>query len=95
MRLVTIVCESYAKDAVKKLLATVGAQGFTAFEVEGHGAHGERPADIREYANVQFEVVVQPAVAERLLEHLQSQMFSRYAMIAFEADVRVLRPAKF
>lgn len=95
MKLVTIVCESYGKDAVKKVLAAVGAQGYTAFEVEGYGAHGERPADIREYANIRFEVVLQPGVAAQLLERLQGELFARYAMIAFEADVRVLRPSKF
>lgn len=95
MKLVTIVFEAYAKDAVAKLLTEVGAHGYTAWAVEGQGAHGERPADIHEFANVQLQVVLQPAVAAQLLDRLQSELFPRYAMIAYEADVRVMRPSKF
>lgn len=95
MKLVTIVCESYAKEAVKKLLREVGAHGCTHFEVAGDGSKGERPADIREFANVQIEVILPPERAEALLGRLQKDFFPRYAMIAYETDVRVVRPEKF
>jgi len=95
MKLVTIVCEAYAKDAVKKLLREVGAHGYTLFEVEGDGSRGERPADIREFANIQVEVILKPDAAQKLLERLHAELFPRFGMIAFESDVRVLRPGKF
>ena len=95
MKLVTIVCEAYAKEAVTKLLREVGAHGYTLFPVEGDGSRGKRPADIPEFANIQIEVLVQPAVAEQLLEKLGRDLFPRYAMVAFESEVRVLRPQKF
>ncbi len=95
MKLVTIVCEAYAQDAVTKLLRDVGAHGWTSFAVEGDGSRGNRPADIREFANVQIEVIVRPEVAEKLLERLGTEFFPRYAMVAFESDVRVLRKEKF
>lgn len=95
MKLVTVICEAYAKDAVTKLLREVGAHGYTLFPVEGDGSRGKRPADIPEFSNIQIEVLVQPAVAEELLEKLGRDLFPRYAMIAFESDVRVLRPGKF
>ena len=95
MKLVTIVCEAYAKAAVTKLLHEVGAHGYTLFAVEGDGSRGQRPADIPEFANIQIEVIVPPAVAEQLLEALGRELFARYAMVAFESDVRVLRPQKF
>ena len=95
MKLVTIVCEAYAKDAVTRLLSETGAHGYTLFPVEGSGAHGQRPADIPEYANIQIEAIVQPAVAGQLLDRLSSELFSRYAMVAFESDIRVLRKGKF
>jgi nitrogen regulatory protein PII len=95
MKLVTIVCEAYAKAAVTKLLRDVGAHGYTLFAVEGEGARGRREADIPEFTNIQIEVIVPPAVAQTLLTRLEKECFPRYGMIAFEADVRVLRPHKF
>ena len=95
MKLVTIVCEAYAKDAVTKLLREVGAHGHTLFPVEGDGSQGKRPADIPEFANIQIQVIVRPEVAEQLLKRLGQDLFPRFAMIAFESDVRVLRREKF
>ncbi len=95
MKLVTIVCEAYAKLAVTKLLRDVGAHGYTLFAVEGDGSRGRREADIPEFANIQVEVIVPPEVAQDLLARLEREFFPRYGMIAFESDVRVLRPNKF
>lgn len=95
MKLVTIVCESHAREAVTKMLREAGAHGWTLFPVEGDGAHGRRPADIPEFTNVQVEVVVPPEVSNTLFDRLGREFFPRYAMIAFESDVRVLRPGKF
>jgi nitrogen regulatory protein PII len=95
MKLVTIVCEAYAREPVTALLGQVGAQGWTLFTVEGTGAKGGRPADIPEFANIQIEVVVRPEVAATLLERLARDFFPRYGMIAYESDVRVWRDKKF
>ncbi len=95
MKLVTIVCEAYALDPVKKLLLAVGAHGWTNFAVEGAGAGGERTGEMKEFSNVQIEVVVQPATADILLTRLEKEFFPRYGMIAFESDVRVIRSARF
>ena len=64
MKLVTIVCEAYAKAAVTKLLRDVGAHGYTLFAVEGDGSRGRREADIPEFTNIQIEVIVPPEVAK-------------------------------
>ena len=95
MKLVTIVCEAYALEPVKKLLREVGAHGCTHFPVEGAGAGGERTGEMKEFANVQIEVVLTPATAATLLARIEKELFPRYGMIAFEADVRVLRAGKF
>ena len=95
MKLVTIVCEAYALDPVKKLLRAVGAHGWTNFPVEGAVAGGERTGEMKEFATVQIEVVVPPATAEALLTRLEKEFFPRYGMIAFESDVRVLRSGRF
>jgi nitrogen regulatory protein P-II 2 len=95
MKLVTVVCEALAREPLTKLLTAVGAHGYTLFPVEGQGAQGRRTDDIREFGNIQVEVIVPSEVAETLLARLEKEYFPRYAMVAFESDVRVLRPNKF
>ena len=95
MKLVTVICEALARDHLTRLLAAVGAHGYTLFAVEGEGSQGHRPGDIAEFGNIQIEVVVQPAIAELLLTRLQDEFFPRFAMIAYASDIQVLRPAKF
>lgn len=95
MKRVTIVTEALAREPIKRLLTDIGAHGYTIFAVEGAGAQGERPADIAEFGNIQVEVVLQPAAAGELLQRLHRDFFPRYAMIAYESEVRVLRRDKF
>lgn len=95
MKLVTIVCEALARSAVVRLLREVGAHGYTIFEVEGDGARGERTTEMLEFANIQINVLLPPSASERLMTELESEFFPRYAMIAYETDVKVRRPAKF
>jgi len=95
MKRVTIVCEALPREPLQALLQEAGSHGYTMFTVEGSGAQGPRVADIQEFANIQVEVIVQPSVAVSLLSRLEKEFFPRYAMIAYESDVRVLRPEKF
>ena len=95
MKLVTIICEAILEERIVDLLREAGAHGYTAFAVRGSGNQGERNADITEAGNVQIQVIVKPSVSERLLTRLYNELFSSYAMIAYESDVRVLRPEKF
>jgi nitrogen regulatory protein PII len=95
MKLVTIICESVLEERVVELLRECGAHGHTAFDVRGSGNQGERSADMLESGNVKIKAIVKPAVAEALLQKLHNDLFKAYAMIAYEMDVRVLRPDKF
>jgi len=95
MKLVTIIGEALAREPLRRLLQESGAQGYTLFTVEGAGHQGRRTGDIPEFANVQIEVIVPPPVAATLLARLEAEFFPRYAMVAYEADIRVLRRDKF
>jgi nitrogen regulatory protein P-II 2 len=95
MRLVTIVVEALAQEPLTRMLTEEGARGYTLFEVQGQGATGARVGDIAEFGNIQVEAVVQPEVAVRILDRLEREFFPRFATVAFEAEVRVLRPEKF
>jgi nitrogen regulatory protein PII len=94
-KLVTIICEAYALEPVKRLFREIGAHGWTHFPVEGSGESGERTGEMMEFGNVQIEVVLDAASAEALLGRLERDFFPRYGMIVTESDVRVLRADKF
>ncbi len=95
MKLATIICEALARDAVIRLLRDIEANGYTLFVVEGAGAQGERTAEIAEFGNIQVEVILPAESCERLMGRLERDFFPKYAMVAYEADVRVRRPGKF
>lgn len=95
MRLVTVVCEAVIEERIVEVLRECGAQGHTAFDVRGSGRQGQRSADLVESGNVQIEVIVKPATAEAMLARLHSEFFQDYAMVAYESEVRVMRPDKF
>ena len=95
LKLVTIICEALAQDRLTALLVEEGAHGYTLFRVEGTGAKGSRIGDIEEFTNIQVEVIIPSAVADRLLERLHRDFLPYFAVIVYETDVRVLRPQKF
>ncbi len=95
MKLVTVVCEALAREPLLRVFQQSGAHGYTLFPVEGAGAQGERPGDIAEFGNIQAQVVVTAEVAEVILARLNQELFPRFAMIAYAADVQVIRSGKF
>lgn len=50
---------------------------------------------MKEFANVQIEVVLTADAASALLARIEKELIPRYGMIVFESDVRVLRAGKF
>lgn len=95
MKRVTIICEALAREDVLRLIEDTGAHGWTLWEVQGSGSQGRRAADIPEFANIQVEIILQPDVAESLLTRLSAELFPNFAMVAYETEIRVLRPSKF
>ncbi len=95
MKLVTIICEALIEERVVEILRQCGTHGHTAYSVRGSGSQGDRSADIVETGNVKLEVIVKPTVAEAVLERLHRELFKDYAMVAYETEVRVMRPEKF
>jgi nitrogen regulatory protein PII len=95
MKLVTIICEAVLEERIVEVLHECGAHGHTAFDVRGSGRQGSRSADLVESGNVQIQVIAKPAAAEAMLERLHGQFFQDYAMVAYESEVRVMRPDKF
>jgi nitrogen regulatory protein PII len=93
--MVSIICESVIERYLLEDLKKLGAHGYTIIEVRGGGAHGTRDAEGEQDRNIQVEVICERSTAETILEHLQQHYFSNYFMIAYLAEVEVIRPNKF
>lgn len=94
VKLVTVVAEAVLEDYLIGDLKRLGARGYTLSRVEGEGSRGTRVGDVAG-GNIRLEVVVGPAVAEAILQHLADTYFAHYAIIAFAADVQVVRGMKY
>jgi len=54
-----------------------------------------RDAAWRESSNIRIEVICPRPQAESVLDHIQKRYYADYAMVAFLAEVEILRPHKF
>lgn len=93
--LLTIVTEAIVEPTLLRDLDRLGVRGYTVSDVRGKGSRGVRDATWDEAANIRIEVICPRALAEDLLRHLQERYYANYAMVAFLAEIEVLRPEKF
>lgn len=94
LSLITIVTEGLLKEEIADLLRRHGASGFTITRADGEGSRGVRARDW-EGPNLRFESVVDPAVADAVMDELGARYFDHYAVTAWITEVRVLRGDKF
>jgi nitrogen regulatory protein PII len=94
LKLVTIVAEPVLEERIVTELRRLGARGHTATDARGVGSRGMRASD-PPGEGVRIEVVVGADVADRILAHVAERYFPHYAVIAFVADVGVVRGEKY
>lgn len=94
LTLVTIVAERVLEDRLTKEILDMGATGYTVTHTRGKGSRGMRTGDIPGQG-VRIETLVSDALAERLLEHASRAWFPHYAVVVWEAPVRVARGDKY
>jgi hypothetical protein len=92
--LLTVVAESVLAERLVELLKAHGASGYTLSDARGEGSRGRRVGEIPG-DNVRVEVLVAPAVADRLLGALAASYFADYAVVAWITDARVARGEKY
>ena len=85
----TVLAEHLHQD-----LRRLGATGWTQTDALGEGSRGMRSKTLRG-DNVRLEVVVSPEVADAILERLAQEYFPNYALVAWVADVQVVRGEKY
>ena len=98
--LVTIVAEAILEQRIARELRALKVSGFTVTSAQHarnsyfQGSRGSRAGDI-EGGNVRIETIVPPELATRVLQHIEAAYFEHYAVIAWVAEVGVLRGEKY
>jgi nitrogen regulatory protein PII len=93
-KLVTIVAEPVLEERLIAELHRLGARGHTVTDARGAGSRGMRASD-PPGQSVRIEVVASDAVVSRILEHVATDYFANYAVIAFVSNVEVVRGEKY
>jgi nitrogen regulatory protein PII len=93
--LLTIITESIVELTLLRDLDRLGVRGYTVSDARGRGSRGVRDAAWEEAANIRIEVICPRTLAEEVLRHLQERYYANYSMVAFLAEIEVLRPEKF
>lgn len=94
MRLVTIVAEEVLHNRLVTTVQAAGATGYTVSAATGAGSRGLRSTTLGGQ-NIRLEALLSPAAADRLLEVLARDWFPHYAVVAWMADVEVVRGDKY
>ena len=94
LKLVTLVAEPVLEERLSSKLRELGATGFTVTDSRGQGSRGIRASDVPGQG-VRLEAVVSAQVAEAILTHVRDHYFPSYAVIAWVADVEVVRGDKY
>jgi nitrogen regulatory protein P-II 2 len=90
----TIVAESVVEQRLLRDLAAAGARGWGT--THGHGSGDGFTADgAWDGGTVRIETLVSAEAADALLEVLARDYFPHFAVVAWTAEVNVVRPAKF
>ncbi len=93
--LLTIITEADLERRLTEDILRLGARGYTISDVRGRGSRGARDATLDQTRNIRVEVICTREVAERIAAHLRKAYYDNYAMVAYLADVAVLRSGKF
>lgn len=93
--LLTVITEATIEHTLLRDLERLGVRGYTISDARGRGSRGVRNAEWKEAANIRIEVICPRLQAESVLDHIQKRYYADFAMVAFLADVEILRPDKF
>lgn len=94
IRRVTVVADEVLEHRLLEEFTRLGAKGYTCMDCRGKGRHVV-VEDIFTAALVRIELLVQPDVADAILEYLEREGFQKYACTVCCETVEVVRADKF
>lgn len=87
--LLTIVCEAVLEPLLEEELPPLGVTGYTITDARGLGSHGRRSGAWRKEGNIRVDILCDPALAERVAEHLRREYEANYGLLIFSSSVQV------
>ena len=94
VKLLTVVAESVLADRLSRAILAGGALGYTLTPAKGLGARNLRSRTLGG-DNVRIEVIAVEPTAQKLLQMLTDDWFPHYAVVAWLADIEVVRGEKY
>lgn len=94
-KLLTIIAESALERALVAAVREAGGSGYTITEVRGGGSGGERAGDWEGERSIEFRVICDQALAERIADRVMRQYAANYALVLYLSDVGVRRAERF
>jgi hypothetical protein len=96
IRRVTVVADVILEPTLLEEFAKLGARGYTSVGCHGKGRHAAvNSLDPFTAALVRMELLVQPDVADKIIDYLHREIFANYACTACVETVEVASSHKF
>ena len=90
LKLVTIVVEEILKDQIQAEGMSLGATGYSSWEVQGQGSRGMRHSSVVG-SNIRIEFIVSEEVAVKILTHVSHKYYDNYACVAWMTEIAAIR----
>ncbi len=94
-KLLTIIAEAALERALIALVREAGGGGYTISEVRGGGGSGERAGDWEGDRSIEFRVICDEALAERIADRVMARYAKHYSLVLYLTEVGVRRAERF
>jgi len=95
IRRVTVYADGALEQTLLEQFLALGSNGYTVVECRGKGEHQTVDDPFSSSKQVRIELLVQPAVGERILNYLRTPEFKSYAVAACMEVVQVAPGERF
>lgn len=94
-KLLTVIAEAALERKLVDEARRLGIGGYTITEVRGGGTHGVRAGEWEGERSIEFKVLCEEVIAQRLAASIMETYSQHYALVLYTSDVGVLRGEKF
>jgi hypothetical protein len=95
IRRVTVYADAALEETLLAKFTELGSNGYTVVDCRGKGEHSVVTTPFDEATQVRIELLVQPVVAERIIDHLASGQYQSRAIAACMETVQVAANERF